>query len=151
LHHSYSIKSKRILIILNIRQKKAIQALVELVYRAGPDVTSTQLAEWLTLSRDSVHQLLLPLVRSGWIAAGRGRNGGYRTTPLAPSVNVLSVVSLYSREGRDPSAEEPTMPGAVQRLDQALAETHRRFLSGVTIASLVAEVKAEREEITYSI
>ena len=72
-------------------------------------------------------------------------------TPLAPAATVLAVVSLYSREGRDPAPEEPTMPGAIQRLDQALAETHRRFLSGVTIAGLVAEVKAEREEITYSI
>jgi DNA-binding IscR family transcriptional regulator len=114
-------------------------------------VTSTELAGWLDLSRDSVHQLLLPLVRSGWVAAGRGRNGGYRPTPLAASVTTLSVVSLYSREGRDPSPEQTSMPAAVHRLDRELFETHRRFLSGKTIAHLVAEVKAEREELSYSI
>ena len=125
---------------------------MELVYRAGPDVTSTQLAEWLDLSRDSVHQLLLPLVRSGLVAAGRGRKGGYRPTPLAALATALFVVSFYSREGRDPSPPEQTsMPAAIQRLDRELFETHRRFLSSITIAHLVAEVKAEREELSYSI
>jgi DNA-binding IscR family transcriptional regulator len=114
-------------------------------------VTSTQLAGWLDLSRDSVHQLLLPLVRSGLVAAGRGRNGGYRPTPLAASATALSVVSFYSREGRDPSSEQPSTPAAIQRLDRELFETHRRFLSATTIAHLVAEVKAEREELSYSI
>jgi DNA-binding IscR family transcriptional regulator len=121
------------------------------VYRAGPDVTSTQLAGWLELSRDSVHQLLLPLVRSGLVAAGRGRNGGYRPTPLAAPATVLSVVSFYSREGRDPSPEPSSTPAAILRLDRELFETHRRFLSGMTNAQIVAEVKAEREEISYSI
>jgi DNA-binding IscR family transcriptional regulator len=114
-------------------------------------VTSTQLAVWLDLSRDSVHQLLLPLVRSGLVAAGRGRKGGYRPTPLAASATVLSVVSLYSREGRDQSPEQTSMPSAIQRLDRELFETHRRFLSSMTIAHLVAEVKAEREEPSFSI
>ena len=114
-------------------------------------MTSTQLAGWLDLSRDSVHQLLLPLVRSGLVAAGRGRNGGYRPTPLAASATALSVVSFYSREGRDPSSEQPSTPAAIQRLDRDLFEMHRRFLSSTTIAHLVAEVKAEREELSYSI
>ena len=85
------------------------------------------------------------------MAAGRGRNGGYRPTPLAATATVLSVVSLYSREGRDPPPEHTSMPAAVQRLDRELFETHRRFLSGMTIAQIVAEVKAEREELSYSI
>ncbi len=114
-------------------------------------MTSKQLAAWLDLSRDSVHQLLLPLVRSGWVAAGRGRNGGYRPTPIASSATTLSVVSLYSREGREPAPAEHATPIAIQRLDGELAETHRRFLSAITIGHLVAEVKAEREEATYSI
>lgn len=85
------------------------------------------------------------------MAASRGRKGGYRPTPLAASATVLSVVSLYSREGRDPSPEQTSMPAAIQRLDGELFETHRRFLSAMTIAHLVAEVKAEREELSYSI
>jgi DNA-binding IscR family transcriptional regulator len=137
--------------ILNTRQKKAVQALVELVYRAGPDVPSGQLAEWLVLSRDSVHQLLLPLVRSGWVAAGRGRNGGYRATPVASGVTVLAVVSLFSREGRDPSPEDPAAPRFIRNLDQRASERHRQFLSSLTVGDLVAEVRAEREEPTYSI
>ena len=85
------------------------------------------------------------------MAAGRGRKGGYRPTPLAASATALSVVSLYSREGRDPSPERTSIPAAVQRLDRDLFETHRRLLSSMTIAHLVAEVKAEREELSYSI
>ena len=114
-------------------------------------MTSTQLSAWLDLSRDSVHQLLLPLVRSGLVAAGRGRNGGYRPTPLASSATALSVVSYYSREGQDPQPEPTSLPSAIQKLDRDLFETNRRFLSAVTIAHLVAEVKAEREELSYSI
>ena len=85
------------------------------------------------------------------MAAGRGRNGGYRPTPLTASATALSVVSLYSREGRDPSPEQTSAPAAIQRFDRELFETHRRFLSSMTIAHLVAEVKAEREELSYSI
>jgi DNA-binding IscR family transcriptional regulator len=146
-----SIYRKGILSILNTRQKKAVQALVELVYRAGPDVPSGQLATWLNLSRDSVHQLLLPLVRNGWVAAGRGRNGGYRATPVAPAVTVLAVVSLYSREGREPSPDDPAAPRFIRNLDQRASERYRQFLSSVTVGGLVAEVRAEREEPTYSI
>ena len=142
---------KGILGILNTRQKKAVQALVELVYRQGPDVPSGQLATWLDLSRDSVHQLLLPLVRSGWIAAGRGRNGGYRATPVAPGITILSVVSLYSRDGREPAPEDPATPRFIRNLDQRAAERYRQFLSSLTIGDLVTEVRAEREEPSYSI
>ena len=85
------------------------------------------------------------------MAAGRGRNGGYRSTPLATATTVLSVVSLFSREGREPAPEQASTPLAIQRLDGQLADTHRRFLSAVTIGHLVAEVKAEREELSYSI
>ncbi len=146
-----SIYRKGILGILNTRQKKAVQALVELVYRQGPDVPSGQLATWLDLSRDSVHQLLLPLVRSGWIAAGRGRNGGYRATPVAPGVTILAVVSLFSRDGREPAPEDPTAPRFIRNLDQRAAERYRQFLSSLTVGDLVAEVRAEREEPSYSI
>ncbi len=90
-------------------------------------------------------------MRSGLVAAGRGRHGGYRPTPLAAAATSLSVVSLYSREGRDPSPEQSSAPAAIQKLDRELFETHRRFLLGVTIAHLVAEVRAEREELSYSI
>lgn len=146
-----SIYRKGFLGILNTRQKKAVQALVELVYRQGPDVPSGQLATWLDLSRDSVHQLLLPLVRSGWIAAGRGRNGGYRATPVAPGITILAVVSLFSRDGREPAPEDPNSPRFIRNLDQRAAERYRQFLSSLTVGDLVAEVRAEREEPSYSI
>lgn len=146
-----SIYRKGFLGILNTRQKKAVQALVELVYRAGPDVPSSQLATWLALSRDSVHQLLLPLVRNGWVAAGRGRNGGYRATPVAPGVTVLAIVSLFSRDGREPAPDDPASPRFIRNLDQRASDRYRQFLSSVTVGDLVSEVRAEREEPTYSI
>ena len=90
-------------------------------------------------------------MRNGWVAAGRGRNGGYRATPVASGMTVLAVVSLYSREGREPAPEDPAAPALHPQPRPASSERYRQFLSSVTVGGLVAEVRAEREEPTYSI
>lgn len=85
------------------------------------------------------------------MAAGRGRNGGYRATPVAGGVTVLAVVSLFSRDGREPAPADPAAPRFIRNLDQHASDRYRQFLSSVTVGDLVAEVRAEREEPTYSI
>ncbi len=76
--HEYSrYKLKGILSILNSDRKKPSR-LWSSWTTAGPGREVGPARDVARSSRDSVHQLLLPLVRSGWVAAGRGRNGGYR-------------------------------------------------------------------------
>ena len=129
---------KGFLSILNTRQKKAVQALVELVYRAGPDVTSAQLAVWLEpLARFRCTSFSCRSSRSGWVAAGRGRNGGYRRRPVAShGITVLSVVSLYSREGREPAPEDPAAPRVHPESRPASSRRrYRQISSSVTVAN----------------
>ncbi len=134
--------------ILNHRQLKAIEALVELQHRGG-DTSSAELARTLALSRDSVHQLLLPLVRGGWISAGRGRLGGYRVTPAASRASVLDVVSVFSRNSNAaPSADAPPW---LRRLESRADEAYRRVFSSVTIGEIAGAVRAERDALTWVI
>ncbi len=134
--------------ILNHRQLKAIEALVELQHRSG-GTSSTELARALALSRDSVHQLLLPLVREGWIAAGRGRLGGYRATPAASGASVLEVVSVFSRNGAAPAAAG--VPVWLRRLESRADEAYRKVFSSVTIGEIAGAVRAERDALTWVI
>jgi len=137
---------------LNSRQTKALQALIELQIRSETELKASDLAAILKLSRDSVHQLLLPLVRQGWVVAGRGRTGGYRVAPRALGVPVLSVLGLFSRDGAPLSGRgDPSLPQAIRQLDREACEAYRRILFSVTIGGLADRARAEREMPTYSI
>jgi|PlaIllAssembly_1097288.scaffolds.fasta_scaffold981145_1 DNA-binding IscR family transcriptional regulator len=133
---------------MNHRQAKAVEALVELEHRSG-ETTATELARALSLSRDSVHQLLLPLVRSGWIAAGRGRTGGYRVTPAAAKASVLEVVSVFSHRGAGAGGRD--VPGWVRRLGERADESYRRVLASITIGEVAGAVRAERDALSWVI
>jgi DNA-binding IscR family transcriptional regulator len=133
---------------LNRRQIKALEAFVELENRPG-GTSSAELARSLTLSRDSVHQLLLPLVRNGWVVAGRGRLGGYRVTPAASGVSILDVVSAFSSRGE--SSPNPGTPRWIRRLDSRAEKAYREVLSSVTVADMAEAVRAEREALTWAI
>ena len=125
-----------------------MEALIELEHRSG-GTSSAELASALSLSRDSVHQLLLPLVRSGWIEAGRGRLGGYRVTPAASRASVLDIVSVFSRGG-----EGPTSRGTsrwIRRLEERADEAYRKVLSSITIGEVAGAVRAERDALTWVI
>ncbi len=133
---------------MNRRQIKALEAIVELEHRTG-DTSSAELALALSLSRDSVHQLLLPLVRSGWVAAGRGRLGGYRVTPEASGASILDIVSAFSHHGAS-SAFSGT-PGWIRRLADRADEAYRGVLASITIGEIAGAMRAEREALTWVI
>jgi DNA-binding IscR family transcriptional regulator len=134
--------------IVNRRQIKAIEALVELEHRSG-DISSAELARALSLSRDSVHQLLLPLVRRGWVAAGRGRLGGYRVTSSASRASVLEVVSTFShRESSSASSETPKW---LRKLEDRADKEYRGVLASITIGEIAGAVRAERDALTWAI
>ncbi len=125
-----------------------MEALIELEHRTG-DTSSVELARALSLSRDSVHQLLLPLVRSGWIAAGRGRLGGYRVTPAASRASVLDVVSIFSRGGAGPTSRGTSR--WIRRLEERADEAYRKVLASITIGEVAGAVRAERDALTWVI
>jgi len=127
---------------------KAVEALVELEHRAS-DTSSAQLAASLSLSRDSVHQLLLPLVRVGWVSAGRGRLGGYRVTPAASKASVLEVVSAVSRGGAGAASAEA--PRWLRRLERRADDAYRGVLAATTIGEIAGAVRAEREALSWVI
>ncbi len=137
---------------MNSRQTKALQALIELQIRRETELKAADLATILRLSRDSVHQLLLPLVRQGWVVAGRGRTGGYRLAPRATHVPVLAVLGLFSRDGAPvPGRRDSSLPQVIRQLDRDAREAYRRVLSSVTIGGLADRARFEREMPTYSI
>ncbi|MGE5346915.1 MAG: Rrf2 family transcriptional regulator [Acidithiobacillales bacterium] len=134
--------------MLNRRQIKALEALIELENRAN-GTSSAELACTLSLSRDSVHQLLLPLVRSGWVVAGRGRLGGYRVTPAASQASVLDVVSTFSHRGSAPAS--PGTPKWIRKLEDRADEEYRGVLASITIGEVAGAVRAERDALTWVI
>ncbi len=134
--------------MLNRRQIKALEALIELENRSN-GTSSAELARVLSLSRDSVHQLLLPLVRSGWVVAGRGRLGGYRVTPAASQASILDVVSAFSHRGA--ASPAPGTPAGIRRLENRAEEAYRSVLASLTVADMAGAIRAERDALTWAI
>jgi DNA-binding IscR family transcriptional regulator len=113
-------------------------------------VKSGDLSRALSLSRDSVHQLLLPLVRRGWVTAGRGRLGGYRVSPAARTATAYDVIAVFARQGEGPSAHRGA-PAWASRLEEQAVVAYRRVFRSITVGELAAEVRAHREALTWSI
>ncbi|MFI5180788.1 MAG: RrF2 family transcriptional regulator [Thermoanaerobaculia bacterium] len=130
------------------RQVKAVEALVVLE-RVGGESTSAELARTLALSRDSVHQLLLPLARGGWVAAGRGRLGGYRATKAAAKASILEVVSTFSRDVSGETTREA--PRWLHRLERKADDAYRRVLSSITIGEIAERERAEKNALSWVI
>lgn len=108
-----------------------------------------ELARTLALSRDSIHQLLLPLARSGWVAAGRGRLGGYRATSTAAKASILDVVSAFSRGGSNETLREA--PRWLRRLERRADEAYRGVLSSITIREIADSERAEKSALSWVI
>ncbi len=115
----------------------------------GSDATSAKLARTLAISRDSVHQLLLPLARRGWVAAGRGRLGGYRAMPAAAKASVLEVVSAFSRDGAGGSVREA--PHWLRQLERRADEAYGKVLSSITIGEIAERERAEKGALSWVI
>jgi DNA-binding IscR family transcriptional regulator len=123
---------------------------VELEYRGAGDVKSDELSRALSLSRDSVHQLLLPLVRRGWVTAGRGRLGGYRVSPTARKATAYDVIAVYARHVDETPGHRDPFAWA-SRLEEQADVAYRHVFESVTVGELAAEVRARRDALAWSI
>lgn len=131
------------------RQKRALEAIAELGLEPEGEMTAALLAERLSLSRESIHQLLLPLVRAGLVAADRGRSGGYRLTPSALTSSLLTVIAPYARDARGEASDRS--PAYVRRIDQEARGVCQGFFAAITVQRLIEAARAEREALSYQI
>lgn len=112
----------------------------------GTDRSAAELAGLLGLSRESVHQLLSPYVRSGLLVAVRGRTGGYRAGEGLLETPLATVLAPF--EGPLPRAAV-TGRSALERLVDALesgaAGARRAVYERATVGDLVDRLRAERD------
>ncbi len=124
--------------------------MVELVLGAGRDTSSAELAKALGLTRESVYQLLLPLVRAGYVDVGRGRNGGYRAASGAAALPVSEAMAPFSRDaGRN--VHRTKEPPVIEELERRATEAYRRVFASVTVGEVAAAVRASREALSWEI
>jgi DNA-binding IscR family transcriptional regulator len=135
---------------MNIRQKKALQALVELALVPSKEMRAMALAEKLGLTREAVYQLLLPMVRLGVVEAGRGRNGGYRLNRRALGVSTWAVMAPFSSDAalREQGSD---VPPYVARLDGMAEEAYRRTFEEVTVEALIRQALEANQVPSYDI
>ena len=127
---------------MNDREKKALHAVVEIALAGGRDVRSAELAGALGVSRDSVYQLLLPLVRGGLVVAGRGRTGGYHGAPGLPERRAAEVMAPFtSGAGR---SEGQGVPPWVVELESRARAASERVYEAVRVADLVEASRRSR-------
>ena len=131
---------------MSIRQKKTLEAIVEIVTEPVRGRGSAELAKSLGMSRESVYQLLLPLVRSGLLIGDRGRNGGYRGAPGAASARLSEVLGL-------PRAGEPPAdcPEWLRRIERLAVGAVLDVLDSTTVGELAGELRATRSAPTWEI
>ncbi len=107
---------------------------------------SAELAKSLGMSRESVYQLLLPLVRSGLLIGDRGRNGGYRGAPGTASARVSDVLG-FPRSG-EPLEDSPEWVGRIERL---AGNAVLQVFDSMTVGDLAGELRATRSAPTWEI
>ena len=132
--------------LLSARQRKTLEAIVEIAADPVRGRGSAELAASLGISRESVYQLLLPLVRSGLLIGDRGRNGGYRAAPIAASARLSDVLGVP----RNVEAL-PDSPDWVTRIERLTEEAVLGVFDSTTVGDLVAELKAARAVPTWEI
>jgi DNA-binding IscR family transcriptional regulator len=138
--------------ILNLRQRKAIEAMVEIGSDPGRDRSAAEMAGLLDLSRESVHQLLAPYVRVGLLVAVRGRTGGYRAGEgllESPLSSVLAPFGAPSGRGRAEAGKG--LSRLVEAVESEAAAARLAVYARWTVGDLVARHRAERHVIDWEI
>jgi hypothetical protein len=146
------VKSNGDFNILTQRQRKAIEAMVAIGSDPGRDRSAAEMARLLSLSRESVHQLLAPYVRAGLLVTVRGRTGGYRAGAGLLEESLAAVLAPYA--GPAPRAGAPVRSGLDRFVDDIEAEAAGARLDvyrRLTIGGLVSRLRAEREAIDWEI
>ena len=126
--------------------------MIEIGSDPGRERSAAEMAGLLGLSRESVHQLLSPFVRSGLLVAVRGRAGGYRPgeglleTPLTAVLAPFGVASAQSL--RPPAG---VVPRLVAALEAEAAGARHAVYQRTTVGQLVSRLRAEREALDWEI
>jgi DNA-binding IscR family transcriptional regulator len=146
------VKSNGDFNILNHRQRKAIEAMVEIGTDPGSERSAAELARHLGLSRESVHQLLVPFVRSGLLVAVRGRAGGYRAGAELLSSPLSAVIGPFAGPAPRGSTAGTVGPGRlVDAIEAEAAGARRAVYERTTVGRLVALLAAERQTLDWEI
>ena len=126
--------------------------MVEIGSDPGNERSAADLARQLGLSRESVHQLLAPFVRTGLLVAVRGRSGGYRAGPDLVSSPLSAVLAPFAAPSPRP---EPGAVRGVTRLVEAIeaeaAGARRAVWERTTVGQLVSRLAAERAALDWEI
>jgi DNA-binding IscR family transcriptional regulator len=146
------VKSNGDFNILNQRQRKAIEAMVEIGTDPGSERSAAELARRLGLSRESVHQLLAPFVRSGLLVAVRGRAGGYRAGTELLSSPLSAVLAPFAAPAPRPSARGARgITRLVDTIEAEAAGARRAVYERTTVGQLVSRLRAERDALDWEI
>ena len=137
--------------ILTQRQRKAIEAMVEIGADPGTERSAAEMARRLGLSRESVHQLLVPFVRSGLLVAVRGRAGGYRAGETLLSTPLASVLAPFAGPAPRPVAAGRGAARLVAAVEAEAAGARRAVWERTTVGHLVSRFRAEREALDWEI
>jgi DNA-binding IscR family transcriptional regulator len=138
--------------ILNLRQRKAIEAVVEIGTDPGSERSAADLAQQLGLSRESVHQLLLPFARAGLLVAVRGRTGGYRAGPGLLEAPLSAVLAPFAAPSSRPSPAVGRGPARlVEAVEAEAAGARRAVYERTTVGQLVSRLAAERGALDWEI
>jgi hypothetical protein len=131
--------------ILTLRQRKAIEAMVEIGLKPGSR-SAAEMAGLLGLSRESVHQLLSPYVRAGLLVAVRGRIGGYRAgTGLLGAPLAAVLAPFASPAPHQPASGRRGLDRLVDTLEAEGARARLAVYERPTVGDLVSLLRAERE------
>ena len=98
------------------------------------------------MSRESVYQLLLPVVRAGLLIGDRGRNGGYRA---APGTDEKALSTLLGLSSPIEPAEGP--PEWLLRIERLAGDQVLHVFDSVTVGDLASNLKATRSAPTWEI
>jgi biotin operon repressor len=131
--------------LLSVRQRKTLEAVVEIVSEPSRGRGSAELASSLGMSRESVYQLLLPLVRSGLLIGDRGRNGGYRAASGTATRPLSALLGLPR------SAEDDPGPGWIVGIERRVGEAALQVLDSITAGEIAAELRAARMAPSWDI
>ena len=145
------VKSNGDFNILNQRQRKAIEAMVEIGTDPGNERSAADLAQRLGLSRESVHQLLAPFVRAGLLVAVRGRAGGYRAGAGLLQAPLSSVLAPFAAPGPHPAPGSRGIARLLEAIEAEAAGARRAVYERTTVDQLVSRLRAERHVIDWEI
>lgn len=137
--------------ILTLRQKKAIEAMVEIGSDPGSERSAAEMAVLLALSRESVHQLLSPFVRTGLLVALRGRTGGYRAGAGLLETPLSTVLAPFGSPARHVGEGSSPLERLVDAVEAKAASARTGVFGRLTVGDLVNHLRSERQAIDWEI